>query len=134
MLYIQIFFNSAPSGRPGELSVTDHRLPTTATLSWIPIPKDKQNGVITGYNVQVVGPDSTQGILLDKADATSVEISHLDPFTEYTFKVSAKTKAGIGPPASTSSKTPKRSEILSNKTYCPPDTCIDYVYIMPVLP
>ena len=96
---------SAPSGSPGELTV-DHRLPTTAKLSWTPLSKEKQNGVITGYTVHIVGPDhdSKQEI---SADGTSVEISELSPFMKYTFNISAKTKAGFGPTASKQFKTPE---------------------------
>ena len=90
-----------------------------ATLSWSPLSKEKHNGVITGYTVQVEGPDF---VLVEHADATSIEISKLDPFTEYTFKVSARTKVGIGPAASRSSKTPEGGEcqavsILSCSSY-----------------
>ena len=104
--------NSAPSGSPGEFTV-NHSLPSTAKLSWTPVPKDKQNGVITGYTVQVMGTDSTfrQEVLVDKADATSIEISNLTPFTSYNFSISAKTKAGFGPAATISSKTPEDGEI-----------------------
>ena len=104
---------SAPSGSPGELNIK-HSLPTTAELSWTPVPKVKQNGVITGYTVQVVGADSfsnlKQEIPVYKADATSVEISNLTPFTSYNFTISAKTKAGSGPVATISSRTPEAGE------------------------
>ena len=100
----KFFFNSAPSGCPGELRIS-HCLPTTAELSWIPVPKEKQNGVITGYTVQVMRADSTliRKIPVDK-DTTTAKISWLNPFTKYIFKVSAKTEAGSGPPAETTSK------------------------------
>ena len=102
--------DSAPSGSPGELRV-NHRLPTTAKLSWTPVPKEKQNGVITGYTVQVMGADSTliTEVPVDK-DSTSVTISCLYPFTQHTFKVSARTKAGSGPTASKSLQTPEAGE------------------------
>ena len=101
-------FHAAPSGSPCELRVS-HTLPTTAEFSWTPVPKDKQNGVITGYIIQVIGDDCTSGqqeISVDK-DATSAEISNLNPFTKYTFSVSAKTKAGSGPAATIASRTPE---------------------------
>ena len=99
------FFNSAPSVSPGELRVSYHLPTTTAELSWTPVPKEKQNGVITGYTVQVVGANSTliRQIPVDK-DSTSVKITWLNPFKKYMFRVSAKTKAGSGPPAETPSK------------------------------
>ena len=110
--YSQISFTSAPSGCPGELRV-NHSLSTTAKLSWSPVPKGKRNGVITGYTVQVMGTDSTiqQKIEMEKTDTTSVEISNLTPFTSYNFSISAKTKAGFGPAATISSRTPEDGEI-----------------------
>ena len=95
------FFNSAPSGRPGELRVS-YCLPTTAKLSWTPVPKDRQNGVITGYTVQVVGANST--LIREIPVVTTAKIFHLNPFKKYIFKVSAKTKAGSGPAAEIPSK------------------------------
>ena len=109
---IKFSFNSAPSDSPGELKI-NHRLPTIAKLSWIPVPREKQNGVITGYTVYIVGADSTsrREISVEKGDATTVEISNLTPFTSYNFSISAKTKAGSGPVATVSSRTPEAGEI-----------------------
>ena len=95
-----------PSGTPGELLVS-HSLPTSAQLSWTPVPEDKQNDTITGYTVQVEGPDSTQEIPVMDGNATSYEVSKLRPYTTYTFSVSAITEAGAGPPIIVSSTTPQ---------------------------
>ena len=73
---------------------------------------DQQNGIITGYTVQVVGPDSTQEIPVTDASATSVEVSGLRPSTPYTFNVSATTVAGTGPVISISYTTPQGGEAL----------------------
>ena len=102
---------TVPSGTPGELLVS-HSLPTSAQLSWTPVPEDKQNDTITGYTVQVEGPDSTQEIPVMDGNATSYEASDLRPYTTYTFSVSAMTKAGTGPPIIVSSTTPQGGEIL----------------------
>ena len=103
-------YNPAPSGSPGGLSVR-HKLPTTAELSWSPVSVEKQNGVITGYIVKVVGSDSPGEIPVLSAGTTSVQIPGLRPFTSYTFNVSAMTKAGTGPAATISSKTPEGGKI-----------------------
>ena len=123
--YVQIVLYSAPSACPGLLTV-NHSLPTTAKLSWTPLPKEKQNGVIIGYTVQIVRPDSSSArdVIIETADATSTEISNLNPSTKYTFKISAKTKAGSGPAASISSQTPEGGEsymlvlCVSYSLYC----------------
>ena len=101
---------TVPSGTPGELLVS-HSLPTSAQLSWTPVPEDKQNDTITGYAVHVKGPDSTQEIPLMDGNATSYEVSYLRPYTTYTFGISAMTEAGTGPPIIVSSTTPQGGEI-----------------------
>ena len=75
------------------------------------MPKDKQNDIIIGYTVQVVGPDSTEKRKMD-GNATSYEMSNLRPYTKYTFSVSAMTEAGTGPAISVSSTTPQGGEGL----------------------
>ena len=97
---------------PDGLNIT-HSLPTKAELSWISVPIEKRSGVITGYKIQVVGPDSPREITVLNADTTTVAVSNLRPFTSYTFNVSAMTKAGTGPAASVSSKTPEAGEIFN---------------------
>ena len=54
--------STVPSGTPGELLVS-HSLPTPVQLPWTPVPEDtEQNDTITGYTVQLDGPDSTQEV------------------------------------------------------------------------
>ena len=109
-MHIHVRTEPAPSGSPGGLSVR-HKLPTTAELHWSPIAVEKQNGVITGYTVKVVGPDSPREIPVQGACTTSVEIPGLRPFTSYSFNISAMTKVGIGPASTVSSKTLEGGEI-----------------------
>ena len=102
------------SDAPGELKVS-HSLPTSAKLSWTPVPKHKQNDTITGYTIQVEGPFSlgkTKHIPVMNAAATSFEVSGLQPYTTYTFSVSAVTKVGTGLAKSVSSTTPQGGEVL----------------------
>ena len=103
---------TVPSGTPGELLVS-HSLPTSAQLSWTPVPEDKQNNTITGYTVQVEGPDYTQETPVMDGNATSYEVSDLRPNTTYTFGVSAMTSAGTGPPISIYSTTPQGGKICT---------------------
>ena len=93
----------APEVPPGDFNVTC-KGSKSAEVSWTPIPIEQQNGFITGYIVQAQNRYSTYKV---SADKTSVEISDLSPFTSYTFEVSATTKAGTGPPACVSFKTPE---------------------------
>ena len=111
--------NLAPSGAPGELRVSRSH-PTTAQLSWSPVPWEKQNGVITGYKVQIEGPDLRWEIQVEDAKTTSLEIPNLKPFTPYAFKVSAINKVGTGPIASVLSRTPEGGKVYMHRicNYC----------------
>ena len=60
--------------------------------------------------MQVVGPDTEKEISVADPNATTVEVPSLKPFTSYTFKISAMTKAGTGPVATISSTTPEEGE------------------------
>ena len=90
------------------------------------MPEDQRNGEITGYSMQVEGPDTTRSIQIattvSKSDqmprprslmkyaCTSEEVSDLRPSTEYTFIVSAITVAGSGPAISVSFVTPQEGK------------------------
>ena len=112
-----MFTNPAPSVAPSEVNVS-HRLPTTAEVSWSPLPKNEQNGVIIGYTVIVIKDDSQSEPPLQLDTATnSTTISNLKPFTSYTFKISAMTKAGSGPAATISSTTPEAGTCVNGTSY-----------------
>ena len=102
---------TVPSGTPGGLLIS-HCLPTSVQLSWTPLPEDKLNDTITGYLVQVEGPDFMREIPVMDGHATSYEVSDLRPYTTYTFSVSAVTEAGTKSPISVSSTTIANGEIL----------------------
>ena len=71
------------------------------------MPKDQQNGIITGYIVQITGPNFIlREIAIIDATATSTEVFGLRPNTSYFFSVSAMTVAGTGPPTKSLSTTP----------------------------
>ena len=116
----------APSGSPEWLAVRCNH-PTSVQLFWGAVPEDQQNGVITGYSIQVEGPGTTENIRIATTVSgrmpsirrpqslmedvyTSEEVSDLRPSTEYTFSVSAVTKAGSGPAISVSFITPQEGE------------------------
>ena len=101
-MYIPAYYKNLSTdvfNHPGELTI-NHRLPTTAKLSWAQLPGEERHDVLAGYHVQVAGPDSgsRREISIDKADVTSIEISNLNPFTLYHFSISAKTTAGLAGP------------------------------------
>ena len=84
------------------------------------MPKDqRQNGIITGYTVQIItGLDFIREILITD---TSTEVSGLRPNTSYKFSVSAMTVAGTGPPTKSFFTTPeggKDYELPITMLYC----------------
>ena len=99
----------APCGSPEWLTVRCND-PTSVRLFWGAVPEDQQNGIITGYSIQVEGPDTTASIPANGGYPTYKEVSDLKPSTEYTFSVSAKTIAGSGPAISVFYVTPQEGE------------------------
>ena len=96
---------------PGELKIS-HILPTSARLSWTPVPEHKQNGVVTGYIVQVMGHYFNKEWKVMDANATSYEVSDLRPYAKYTFSISALTEVGTGPAISVCSGARQGGEVL----------------------
>ena len=105
--------HTAPCGAPGELKIS-YSCPTSARLSWTPVPEHKRNEVVTGYIVRVVGYYSIKEKEWEVMDAntTSYEVSDLKPYAEYTFSVSAMTEAGTGPAISVCSSACQGGEVL----------------------
>ena len=107
----------APSGTPKWLTVRGS-LPTSVRLFWGAVPEDQQNGEITGYSIQVEGPDTTQSIQTNttvskgllRIRRASKKVCDLRPSTEYTFSISAVTVTGSGPAISVSFVTPQEGE------------------------
>ena len=103
------YYNTAPSGTPKWLTVSCS-LPASVQLSWGALPEDQQNGIITGYRIQVEGPDSTRDIPTAYQSTACMEVSDLRPSTEYSFSVSALTVAGSGPAINVSFIMPQEGE------------------------
>ena len=74
------------------------------------MPEDQRNGIITGYSIQIEGPDTKTNILTTGGYAIFKEVCDLRPSTEYSFSVSAKTVVGSGPAISVSFVTPQEGE------------------------
>ena len=100
---------AAPSGTPEWLTVGCSH-PTSVQLSWGAVPEDQWNGEISGYSIQVEGPDTTRTIETIKY-YNHKEVSDLRPSTEYSFSVSGETVAGSGPAISVSFVTPQEGQL-----------------------
>ena len=68
-------------------------------VSWGSVPKDKRNGIITGYRVLFGSrtlKNVTNGTRQVRGTQNSVVIGDLEMFVTYSFRVQARTKIGRG--------------------------------------
>ena len=68
-------------------------------VSWGSVPKDKRNGIITGYRVLFGSrtlKNVTNGTRQVRGTRNSVVIGDLEMFVTYSFRVQARTKIGRG--------------------------------------
>jgi hypothetical protein len=79
-----IHVHTALSNTVGRFKTSQNH-PALVQIYWEAIRED----VVTGYTVQVEGPDSTQEIPITNKYSTSVEIPDLLPSAQYTFEISA---------------------------------------------
>ena len=70
--------------------------PYSATLTWGPPPSEGQNGVITGYVIQVTVLETNEMFLLYTSN-TYLEVNTLRPFRTYFCVIAAQTVIGDGP-------------------------------------
>ena len=82
--------HTALSNTIGRSLKTGQYHPVSAQISWESVQQDDKT--VTGYTVQVEGPDSTQ-VIQSSENTTTIKMSDLVPSAQYTFKVSAVTVA-----------------------------------------
>ena len=94
MIYFIYFANPAPS-RPRNLSLQVEGN-TTISVSWL--PPENENGIIVEYTVHVrdQGVNSSERTVNVSGETTSTLINVLKPYTNYTFRIRARTSAGWG--------------------------------------
>ena len=100
--------NSVPSGPPQSfrLVAMSHNI----TLSWSPPLPSQRNGVIISYLITC----SSGGSIINstRTSSTSLTITGLEPFTNYTCSVRATTVVGDGPAAVNTVETQKECRFL----------------------
>ena len=69
---------------------------TSLFLNWEPPELEDQNGVITGYVVNVTAVETGMNFLLTSS-GPSLLADGLRPFTTYICRIAARTAVGIGP-------------------------------------
>ena len=102
-------FLAAPTAPPENVRVQNYLSPHSVRVHWDPVPRDEQNGKITGYRVKYsllkIGdesPDSKEhrrGIVIEevKGNARSTVLTNLEVFGDYNVQIQALTKVGFGP-------------------------------------
>ena len=68
---------------------------TSISVFWDPPPFNDQNGVITGYQVNIIYQNTT--IVSIITINTSIVANNLQEFEEYVIEVAAMTSVGLGP-------------------------------------
>lgn len=65
-------------------------------INWQPVPLPNQNGVITGYVINITSLDTGVSQQLFST-VNTLQVSNLSPFTVYSCIVAARTAIGLGP-------------------------------------
>ena len=89
------YTHTAPSSAPVGLTVTSQSS-SSLSLAWMAPPLERQNGLITGYSINVTNTDTGASMLLSST-GNSITVGELSPYTSYLCSVAAQTSAGQGP-------------------------------------
>ena len=95
ILSIHCLSNTAPSAAPVGLIVLSQSS-ASLTLSWELPPTESQNGIITGYSINVTSSTTGEVVLLSTTNSY-VSVTSLSPYTIYLCSVAAQTTVGLGP-------------------------------------
>ena len=85
----------APSMPPENL-ISETTTSESVTLNWSPPDIQSQNGIITGYLINVTEIETGETFQVSSA-TTNLVIQSLRPFTTYVCVIAAETSAGTGP-------------------------------------
>ena len=85
----------APSGPPQSIIAEDSSA-RSIYIAWDPPASEEQNGIITGYIVNITGVETGEQLQLT-AQSQSVNVTGLTPYTTYLCIVAASTAIGPGP-------------------------------------
>ena len=87
----------APTNPPVDVTTIAHSS-TTIKLLWKAPLKQEQNGVITGYDVEITAVSNSYFAKQSVGGSYDLyTFTNLKPHREYSLRVAAKTQAGVGP-------------------------------------
>lgn len=89
-------YHLVPTGSPRNLTVTDIT-PRSMKVQWIPPDVQAHHGIIIQYTVKVTSIPTDEVVLVQDTTDTSLEVSGLEPYSEYLVGVKAATIVGGGP-------------------------------------
>ncbi|XP_029975061.1 neural cell adhesion molecule L1.1-like isoform X2 [Salarias fasciatus] len=123
-----------PEGAPGPPASLRFESPSESSLILFWSPPLEPNGVLLGYMVQyeheVASRDSLlQIVMIMDPSVTHIELDSLDPNSQYTFKVIARTAAGDGRPIERSGATLLDGVPPSNITVVPGNTSFNLTWV-----
>ena len=106
-----------PSGSPQTFNTTVLS-PYSADLTWAPPSPEEQNGVITGYIINVTILQNSVNFLL-YSNTTSLTVTSLRPYRNYICIIAAITSIGIGPYSTTVTvTTPQDGKTIIDNLCC----------------
>lgn len=116
-LFLQSFI-PAPSGPPQNLRAITNSS-SSIILYWMPPKADEQNGEITRYDIHIGSSALEQAIhVTTTTNATTLAVTDLQAYTNYSFMVRAVNAGGIGPYSSAvANNTFEAGKLLENCGY-----------------
>ena len=96
MMLLCVFYHTAPTVAPMNVSVSVLSS-QVIKLSWEPPLLEKQNGIITTYQVIVISQNLMENKTHDVSEGRTLTIDMLHPSYNYTVRIAAATVVGIGP-------------------------------------
>ena len=88
---------AAPSGPPLNISV-EATTPRTLYFSWEPPLLEQQNGVISGYVVNIISEENGMVFqIYSNNNATNISATLFTPYTVYRCTMASSTMPGTGP-------------------------------------
>ena len=88
---------TVPSGYPRNLTAMAVSS-TSISVTWKPLAPEDQNGIITGYVLNVISLKSRETVDVSVQNSTlQTSVDGLTPYTTYIISIAATTSVGQGP-------------------------------------
>ena len=95
-MYVSYQYSTAPGAAPQDIKVSGTD-PASLLVLWQPPLEERHNGSITGYVIQYGRVGSDDRMSMNVPNDTTLTISGLFAYVEYSVKVAAVNASGNGP-------------------------------------